>query len=148
MNAVFIALWAAAVMTGSAATTSIASEASTVEGLDFARTYSWAGAPASGDALRDQRLVAGIDARLEAKGWKRRASGGRLTLRVDIVPDTPVPHADTVLVKLFDAASHKAVWHGTANGGAATSMLARDRALDAGLDQMFAAFPMRQTAAR
>lgn len=148
MKAVFVALWAVAVVAASATTASVAGEASAADSLDEARTYSWAVAPASGDARFDRRVVAGIDARLDAKGWKRRASGGRLAIAVDIVPGASAAHAGEVVVELVDTASHQAVWHGTANDGATRSALARTRALDAGLDRMFAAFPMRQAAAR
>lgn len=148
MNVVFIALCAAAVMTGSVASASAAKEAEAAGDAEVVRTYSWAETPDSGNAPLDRRIVTGIDARLEAKGWKRRASGGRLSIAVDIVPGAEVPQADTLLVDLFDTASHQAVWHGTAHDGAARSALLRNRALEASLDQMFAAFPMRQAAAR
>ncbi len=47
-------------------------------GTDFSRfrTYNWLGAPQGVSPLVAQRITAGVDAQLQAKGWQRVDSGG------------------------------------------------------------------------
>lgn len=54
--------------------------------VDFSkyRTYTWGLKPQSGSPLVQQRIVDGIDQRLQARGW-RQAADGQVTLAAHIV---------------------------------------------------------------
>lgn len=185
MKAILAALWSATLLAGCATAPKVTTDSEPGADLTASRTYSWGIQPASGAPLVDQRIVAGIDARLDAKGWKRQPSGGQITLAAHVITrekqtletfytgsplgawgwraragwagwgampgiaeaDTRVHDYEvgTLVVDMFDSQNHQAVWRGTASGTVPASPAKLDAALDAGLDKMFAAFPMQQT---
>ncbi len=55
-------------------------------GTDFGRfrTYSWLGVPQAASPSTAQRIVAGVDARLQAKGWQRIESGGDVAIAAHV----------------------------------------------------------------
>jgi len=181
MKAIFVALWGASVLAGCASTPKVTIDSAPGAELGASRTYSWSVLPASGAPLVDQRIVAGIDARLDAKGWKRQAQGGQITLAAHVatrqqqsretfytgtalggwgwrgragwIGGPGIAQSTTrvneyevgsLVVDMFDTGTHQAIWRGTASGTVPASPAKLDAALDAGLDKMFAAFPMQQ----
>jgi hypothetical protein len=147
-------------------------------------TYYWAQPPELANPLVQQRIVAGIDARLRAKGWTRSEdiadialvanvatsekqtldtfySGGSMgrwgyygaggwggvgmgsaTTRVNTYT------VGTLVVDMFDAATKKAVWRGTASATVPDSPQKVDTQVNAALDKMFADFPPGSAAAK
>jgi hypothetical protein len=55
-------------------------------GADFSRyrTYSWREKPSGGTAMAMQRIVAGIDAQLAARGWRQVPEGGDVALAAHV----------------------------------------------------------------
>ncbi len=58
-------------------------------GADFSkvRTYSWIGKPDAGSPLMQQRIVEGIDTRLQAAGWRRLDSNGDVHIDAHVTSD-------------------------------------------------------------
>ena len=48
------------------------------------RTYYWAQTPESGNPLVSQRIVAGVDARLAARGWNRQEGSGDVAIIANV----------------------------------------------------------------
>jgi len=133
------------------------------------RTYTWLATPTGGSPLTMQRIVEGVDARLQAKGW-RLAPNGDVRIAANVTarekqdyttyyngmgygwgwgPMSPgmatttvyTYQVGTLVVDMFDAASKRAVWRGTADGILSDSPEKRAEMLQASLDKMFADFP-------
>ncbi|HEY2255481.1 MAG TPA: DUF4136 domain-containing protein [Variovorax sp.] len=141
-------------------------------------SYSWIAAPDGGTPLMPQRILAGIDTRLQAAGWKRVADGqvhvaAHVTTRdgqtyntfytglghdltwmtgryvpSSVVMSTDSYRAGTLVVDMFDAASRRAIWRGSASGVLPDDASQRDAAVDSALQRMFADFPPPAAAGR
>ena len=139
------------------------------------RTYTWLQTPKQGSPLMQQRIVASIDAKLGALGWTRVAApaadvavaanvmtqkehsidtfyagpgwgawGWRRPTSVDVRTYT----VGTLVVDMFDARSKQAIWRGTAAGTIPKSQEKASAGLQAGVDKMFAGFPVQPLATR
>jgi hypothetical protein len=135
------------------------------------KTYYWARKPEGSSPLVTQRIVEGIDARLQAKGWTQ-APDGDVALVANISraqqqsidtfysgtgmggwgyrgwggmgsATTTVRNytVGTLVVDMFDTRTKQAVWRGSASGTVPNSPEKVDAAVTAGLDKMFANFP-------
>src|SRR4249919_2558744 len=135
------------------------------------KTYYWAKKPEGSSPLVTQRIVEGIDARLQAKGWTQ-APDGDVALVANISraqqqsvdtfysgtamggwgyrgwggmgsATTTVRNytVGTLVVDMFDTRTKQAVWRGSASGTVPNSPEKVDAAVTAGLDKMFANFP-------
>src|SRR6478735_4314565 len=128
------------------------------------RTYSWLAKPTGGSPLTAQRIVDGIDAKLQAKGWQlapdgdvRVAANVTSTQKQDYhtyysgmgygwgwgamspgMATTTVYtyEVGTLVVDMFDSATKRAVWRGSANGILSDSPDKRTEMLQASLDKM------------
>jgi len=132
------------------------------------RTYTWQAKPIAGSPLMAQRIVDGIDAKLQAKGWKLAPDGDiRLAANVTAqrqeyttyyggmgygwgwdpmgpgMSSTAVHtyEVGTLVVDMFDPTTKRVVWHGTADGVLPDDPDKRMALLQAALDKMFAEFP-------
>jgi hypothetical protein len=133
------------------------------------RTYTWLGKPTGGSPLTQQRIVDGIDAKLQAKGWRPAPDGDvriaahlTSTERQDYTtfysgtgygwgrgwggPAMATTQAytyevGTLVVDMFDTASKRAIWRGTASGTLPDNPDKMPALLQASLDKMFAEFP-------
>jgi hypothetical protein len=141
-------------------------------GADFShiRTYSWIGKPDAAP-LMQQRIVEGVDSRLQARGWKLVASGnvhvdahvstaekealGSRSSQVGYLgwggfgppaPNTSQQARDTVevgtlVVDMYDGGSRRELWRGSASGTVHDDPARMNALLQAALDKMFAGFP-------
>lgn len=139
---------------------------------DFSRvrSYSWVARPDGGTPLMQQRIVDGIDSRLQAKGWKLAANGdihvsahvsasekenlNSYYTRVGYLgwggfgppaPNSPAPadtfEVGTLVVDMVNAQSKRSAWRGTASGTVQEDPAKMNALLQAALDKMFAGFP-------
>jgi len=133
------------------------------------RTYTWIGKPTGGDPLNQQRIVDGIDAKLQSKGWKL-ATDGDVQVGAQVAAQEKRDYTTyysaagygygwggfgpgvatttsytyevgTLVVDMFDAKSKRAVWHGSASGTLPSNSDKVPALLQASLDKMFANFP-------
>jgi hypothetical protein len=138
--------------------------------LSRERTYSWVARPDGGTPLMQQRIVDGIDSRLQAKGWKLAPNGdihvsahvsssekesqGAYYNRVGYVgwggfgppaPNTAAPtdtyEVGTLVVEMVNAQSKRSAWRGTASGTLHDDPAKMNALLQAALDKMFTGFP-------
>lgn len=134
------------------------------------RTYSWVARPDGGTPLMQQRIVDGIDARLQARGWKPAANGdvhvsahvsasekeslNSYYARVGYVgwggfgpatPNSPMPpetfEVGTLVVDLVDASNKRSMWRGSASGTVHDDPARMNAMLQTALDKMFAGLP-------
>lgn len=145
--------------------------------FDAYRSYSWIPEPAGESSLMPQSVVQGIDARLQARGWKRVAEGevhvaAHVTTRdgqtyntfysgighdltwlgFGPVPDRVVMSTDpyrkgTLVIDMFDAKSKRAIWRGSAEGVLPDEPARIDASVKSALDRLFANFPPNAAAA-
>jgi hypothetical protein len=140
---------------------------------DFAayRSYSWITAPDDGSPLLPQEVVAAIDARLQAAGWKRVAQGqvevsAHVATRngqtyntfysgighdINWLTGSNVPgsftrsvdsyQAGSLVVDMFDARTRHAIWRGSASGVLSDQPQQRVREVQGAVDRLFAGFP-------
>lgn len=138
------------------------------------RTYTWLQTPKQGSPLMQQRIVASIDAKLGALGWTRvLAPGADVALVANVVTqkehsvdtfyagpgwgaggwrrptsvDVRTYTVGTLIVDMFDARTKQAIWRGTAAGTIPKSQEKISAGLQAGVDKMFADFPVKPVAA-
>jgi hypothetical protein len=138
---------------------------------DFGRyhTYSWIGVRA-GNSLWQDRITSAVDSQLAAKGWTRVNSGGDASVsafgRVNerdtmqtfydgypgwgwtgwggmgTVKTQVVPEAVGALnVDVFDSATKKLIWRGTASDTLSSKPDKNDKKLDHAVEEMFDHFP-------
>ncbi len=139
---------------------------------DFSRvrSYSWIGKPEAATPLMQQRIVDGVDARLQAGGWKL-ASNGDVHVAAYVSskekldpnsyyaqvgytgwggfgpppPNTPAAtdtiEVGTLVVDVFDGKTKRSMWRGTASGTLQSDPARMNAMLQAALDKMFATFP-------
>ncbi|MGO4394045.1 DUF4136 domain-containing protein [Variovorax sp. M-6] len=134
------------------------------------RTYSWVARPDGGTPLMQQRIVDGIDSRLQARGWKLAPNGdihvsAHVTAsekenlksyytRVGYLgwggfgppaPNSAMPaetfEVGTLVVDMVNAQTKRSAWRGTASGTVQEDPAKMNALLQAALDKMFAAFP-------
>jgi hypothetical protein len=147
-------------------------------GANFTRfqTYSWIARPDGGSPLMQQRIVDGIDSRLQARGWKLVPNGdvhvaahvtsterqtfnttynnfgyswggfGPATSSSRTTVDTF--EVGTLVVDMFEGKSKTALWRGTASGTLQDDPARMTAMLQAALDKMFAGFPPGTTPAK
>jgi hypothetical protein len=167
----FVALVLAALLSACASTPTVSIDFD--PGVNFARyrTYSWIARPDGGSPLMQQRIVDGIDARLQAAGWKPAPNGdvhvaAHVTTTERQTYNTmysnvgyfgwggfgpPAPSSSTtfvdtfqigtLVVDLFDGQSKHALWRGTASGTVQDDPARMTALLQTALDKMFAGFP-------
>ncbi|MGJ7507382.1 DUF4136 domain-containing protein [Variovorax sp. GT1P44] len=138
-------------------------------GTDFSRfrTYSWIAKPEGVNSpLVQQRIVDGVDSRLQAKGWKL-VPGGEVHVAARVTtserqsanassvgyvgwggfgPLTTGAQVDTyevgtLVVDMYDGARKQAIWRGSASGTLDSDPNRMIALLQASLDKMFAGFP-------
>lgn len=135
------------------------------------RTFKWIQPPEGAPPLVAQRIVAGVDAQLRAKGWTASEDadvaiaahvaseqrqdvdtfysgpayvgwGWRGAWGVGSVNTTTRHYTvGTLVVDMFDARTRQAVWRGSAEGTVPGSPEQLDAKVQAGIDSMFADFP-------
>lgn len=139
-------------------------------GVNFSRfrTYSWVTKPDGGSPLMQQRIVDGIDSRLQARGWKLVPNGevhvaAHVTSQERQVFNTTsvgylgwggfgpaAPNSmttvdtfevGTLVVDLFDGATKRGLWRGTASGTLQDDPARMNAMLQTALDKMFTGFP-------
>lgn len=141
-------------------------------GADFSRvrSYSWVTRPDGGTPLMQQRIVDGIDARLQAKGWKLAPNGDiRVSAHVSAsekesldnyytrvgymgwggfgppAPNSPMPvetfEVGTLVIDMINAQTKRSAWRGTASGTVQDDPAKMKALLQTALDKMFAGFP-------
>jgi hypothetical protein len=147
-------------------------------GANFTRfqTYSWIARPDGGSPLMQQRIVDGIDSRLQARGWKLVPNGdvhvaahvtsterqtfnttynnfgyswggfGPATSSSRTTVDTF--EVGTLVVDMFEGKGKTALWRGTASGTLQDDPARMTAMLQAALDKMFAGFPPGTTPAK
>ncbi|MDM0108951.1 DUF4136 domain-containing protein [Variovorax sp. J22R24] len=145
-------------------------------GTNFSRfrTYSWIGRPEGvASPLVQQRIVDGVDSRLQGRGWKlvpngdvhvaaRVTTSERQTANSSSVgyigwggfgPPATGSRVDTyevgtLVVDMYDGARKQAVWRGAASGTLDSDPARMTALLQAALDKMFAGFPPGVTPAK
>lgn len=135
------------------------------------KTYYWAMKPQGNSPLMAQRIVDGVDSRLQAKGWQLGAKGDvavavHVTTQEKQSLDTFYSggalggwgwrggfgggmattqvntfEEGTLIVDMFDSRTQKAIWRGTATGAVSSKADKMETEIDKSLDKMFAAFP-------
>ena len=138
-------------------------------GTDFARfrTYSWIARPEGVTSpLVQQRIVEGVDSRLQGNGWKLVPNGDvhvaarvmtseRQTANTSSVgyigwggfgPPTTGARVDTyevgtLVVDMYDGSRKQAIWRGSASGTLDSDPARMTTLLQAAIDKMFAGFP-------
>lgn len=174
MTGRFAALGFALLLSACAAAPSV--HIDTDPGTDFSRfrTYSWIGKPDGvSSPLVQQRIVDGVDSRLQARGWKLAPHGevhvaARVTTSerqsansssVGYVgwggfgPPVTGQRVDTyevgtLVVDMYDGARKQAIWRGAASGTLDSDPNRMAALLQASLDKMFAGFPPGRTPAK
>jgi hypothetical protein len=136
-------------------------------------TYSWLARPGAGLA-QQQRIVDGVDAQLQARGWRKAERGDvsisasmttvqqqSLTTFYDtslyanwgwrIMPGRTVVDTyqfGTLAVDLFDASTRRAIWHGKATAAITGNSEKTAVLMAQALDRMFTGFPFSDAANR
>jgi len=134
-----------------------------------ARTYTWLDKPTGGSPLAQQRIVDGINARLQAKGWTLSPNGDvRVAAHVTSaqkqdyttyysgmgygwrgfgpgLATTSVYTYDvgTLVVDMFDTSTRRAIWRGNSSAVLPENPDKMTALLNESLDLMFAQFPPR-----
>lgn len=170
-----LALALATLLAACASTTTVNTDFDAKADFGSYRNYSWI----EGDgSLMPQSIVQGIDARLQARGWKRVADGevhvaAHVTTRDGQTYNTfysgighdltwlgfgPVPssvtmstnpyRAGTLVVDMFDGKSRRAIWRASAQGVLPDDPARLDASVQRTLDRMFADFPPGSRAGR
>ena len=137
------------------------------KGTDFTKykTYAWVMATPAENPLLHQRIVAGIDAQLAAKGLRKVESNPDLIVGYHAATDTQVSintlgggplggwrfgagtatvdkvPVGQLIVDLGDMSARKFVWRGTASGTISSKPEKNERALTTALTKMFQNFP-------
>jgi hypothetical protein len=172
MTGRFAALGLAVLVSACASTPTVTTDFNPAAKFGAYRSYSWMDKPDGGSPLMQQRIVDGIDTRLQARGWKLVPNGdvhvsAHVTAKTQQTYDTYYNGAGyglgwggfgpaapsmstttvntyeigTLVVDMFDGASKKAVWRGSASGTLQDDPNKMNAMLQAALDKMFAAFP-------
>ena len=133
-------------------------------------TYTWIDKPTGGSPLMQQRLVDGVDAKLQAKGW-RPAPDGDVRIAAHVTTQERQDYTTyynnvgyrgwgwggfgpgmatttsytyevgTLIIDMFDARSKRAIWRGTASETLPDNSDKLPQLLQTSLDKMFADFP-------
>jgi hypothetical protein len=140
--------------------------------VDFGRyhTYSWGKAQASNSIWQD-RIMFAVDSQLAAKGWTRVASGGdAIVASFGVTKQEPtietyyntfpgwywrgwdgmastyvdINRVGNLTVDVFDSASHKLIWRGTAEEALSSKPEKNEKKLDHSVEEMFEHFPPQQ----
>lgn len=137
-----------------------------VPGTDFSKyhTYSWGEGTPAQDPITAQRIVAGIDAQLAAKGLKKVESGPDLLVLYHVSTDQQKSlnwnnfggwgrfggmgsaQVDTVVngqlkVDIADFKAKQFLWRGTATDTVSSDPQKNAKKIDKGLTKMFQKFP-------
>lgn len=140
------------------------------------KTYHWAKKPDGAPPLVQQRIIDGVNARLQAKGWTLAEQGDiALVANVSTTQQqsldtfysggpmrgwgwrgwggmgsaTTTVHnytVGTLIIDMFDTRTQQAVWRGVASDTISSSPEKMTKALNRDLDKMFAKFPPGSTA--
>ena len=169
MNRRFTLLLCAGLLASCANTPTVKADFDPAANFARYRTYTWLAKPTGGSPLAMQRIVDGVDARLQAKGW-RLAPEGDVRVAASVTSAQKQDYTTyysgmgygwgwgamspgmattsvytyevgTLVVDMFDASTKRAVWRGTADGILPDNPDKRTEMLQVALDKMFAAFP-------
>jgi hypothetical protein len=133
------------------------------------KTYSWIGTAKATDDLWSERIMQDVDQQLAARGWSKVESGGDATVSafgrthneqtletfytgmgggwrwrggfgdaMTTVENTPV---GTLVVDVFDGASKKLIWRGTATDTLSSHPDKNEKKLEHSVEDMFKRFP-------
>ncbi|MDM0074700.1 DUF4136 domain-containing protein [Variovorax sp. J2P1-59] len=175
----FAALGFAVLLSACASTPTVNIDFDPAANFSRFRTYSWMARPdGAGSPLMQQRIVDGIDSRLQAKGWKLVPNGDvhvaahvstseRQSFNTTYTSvgylgwggfGPPAPNSSrttvdtfevgTLVVDMFDGSRKQAIWRGTASGTLDSDPARMTALLQAALDKMFAGFPPGSTPAK
>lgn len=137
-------------------------------------SYSWIGKPDGVPELTQQRIVDGVDTRLQTRGWTRVAANGDVHLDAHVsTRDHETPNArsiqvgytgwggfgppppnspaatdsvevGTLVVDMYDGKTRRAMWRGTASGTLDDDPARMSALLQTALDRLFANFPPKK----
>ncbi|MCI0541758.1 MAG: DUF4136 domain-containing protein [Verrucomicrobiales bacterium] len=137
------------------------------KGVDFSqyKTYAWGTGTPAANPLVHQRIVAGIEAQLAAKGLRKAESNPDLIVLYHAATDTQVSintmgggpfggwrwgtgtatvdkiPVGQLAVNIGDPSAKKFVWRGTASGTISSKQEKNEKALNSALTKMFQNFP-------
>jgi Domain of unknown function (DUF4136) len=167
MNRRFAVLGFAMLLSACAAAPNVHIDTDPGTDLSRFRTYSWIAKPDGvSSPLVQQRIVDGVDSRLQGRGWKLVPNGEvHVAARVTTserqsansssvgyvgwggfgppVTGTRVDtyEVGTLVVDMYDGARKQAIWRGAASGTLDSDPNRMTALLQASLDKMFAGFP-------
>jgi hypothetical protein len=171
----FAALGFAALLSACAAAPTVHIDAD--PGTEFSRfrTYSWIARPDGvSSPLVQQRIVDGVDSRLQGRGWKLVPNGGDVHVAARVTtserqsansssvgyigwggfgPPVTGTRVDTyevgtLVVDMYDGARKQAIWRGAASGTLDSDPGRMTTMLQAALDKMFVGFPPEKAPAK
>jgi hypothetical protein len=92
-------------------------------GTDFSRfrTYNWLGAPQGVSPLVQQRILSGVDAQLQAKGWQRVDSGGDVAVAAHVATQQQQSIETFYASPMYSGWGRRGGW-GMNMGGASTTV--------------------------
>ena len=135
------------------------------------RTYSWLAKPEGVSPLAQERIIAAVDAQLQAKGWTQADSGGDVcivAIKTSQTERTLQTFYDgmgggwrwrgfggfgesttteqdfkegTLVVDLYDAKTKQLIWRGSAEDTLSSKAENNEKNLDKGVAKMFKDFP-------
>jgi hypothetical protein len=108
------------------------------------RTFAWTPGTPAAVSLTEQRIHAGVNAQLQAKGLTQVAANPDLYVATHVVTQQ-VPEVIASgfgpVVDLYDASTHKMVWRGVATSTLSSKPSKNSAKLDKALVKMFQKYP-------
>ena len=171
MKATLAAFAVALLLAGCASNPTVATDHDPSANFTVYKTYFWLKQPEGVNPLAQQRIVAGVDSRLAAKGWRQVPQAEADVAIVANVASHEEHDLDTMytgmggwgyyggmgmgssttrvrtytigtlVVDMFDAKTKRAVWRGTASGTISDKPETNQRNIEYALDQMLNGFP-------
>ncbi|RZL89130.1 MAG: DUF4136 domain-containing protein [Variovorax sp.] len=176
MTGRFAALSLSMLLAACASPPSVKTDVNPAANFGSYRTYSWIAKAEGASPLVQQRIVDGIDAKLQAKGWRPVAANADVHVGAHVssqqkqsnnvayssagygwdwggfgpsATNTVTTYeVGTLVVDMFDARTRKAIWRGAASGTLQDDPGKMSALVQSSIDQMFAAFPPGSAAAR
>ena len=126
-------------------------------------TYAWLKQPEGINPLAEQRIVAGVESRLAAKGWTQAASPEQADVAIaanvashqeqsldtmytgmgmaSSTTRVTTYTVGTLVLDMFDTKTKRAIWRGTASGTVSEKPEQNTANIEAALNKMFTNFP-------